>query len=60
MSINQVMKGSSFISVKKIVSKLWQQSLCHISRGRKIKRQERLKFKEIPIKVKYDTFLKQE
>ena len=54
------MEGSSFI-VLEIVSKLWQQSLCHISRGRKVKRQKRLILrKKIPLKVKYDVFLKQE
>ena len=45
----------------KIVSKLWQQSLCHISGGERLERQERLKFREnFPAKLNAMHFLKQE
>ena len=52
------MEGSSF-TVLEIVSKLWQQSLCHISRGRKVRKTRKIEItKKIPLKVKYDVFLK--
>ena len=60
MWINQVMKDSSFVSVRNSFEIMAEKFVPYFEGGEILKRPERLKFKEILLKVKYDAFLKQE